>query len=118
MENNRLFVYWALIIGGICAFCAFILFFLKSDNWIINATAWGTACGSFAAFGYCECRNQKEKIFSPAVMWLMRCDLLFVLAFAAENVGWNFLAFILFCLCFIVLWFLIIHVVARWRQRP
>ena len=39
-------------------------------------------------------------------------------AAAAENVGWNFLAFILFCLCFIVLWFLIIHVVARWRQRP
>ncbi len=118
MKNNRLFFYGALLIGVVCAFSAFILFFADSENWMINVGAWVTTCISFVAFGYGEWRNQKEKILSLALLWLMRCDLLFVLAFAAENIGRNFLAFILFCLAFIVLWFLIIHVVASWRQRP
>ena len=116
--NSRLIFYKTFIVGGICAICALCLFFMDSENWMINSGAWGTTCISFVAFGYGESRNQKEKILSPAIMWLMRCGVLFLLAMIASRIERNFLSFILFCLAFIVLWFLIIHVVASWRQRP
>lgn len=115
--HSRLFFYRVVIVGGICAICALILFFLDSENWIINASAWATACVSFVAFGYGESRNQKEKILSPAIMWLMRCGVLFLLAMIASRIERNLLSFVLFCLAFVILWFLIIHVAARWKQR-
>ncbi len=115
--NHRVFFYRVFIIGGICAICALWLFFVDSENWMINAGAWGTACISFIAFAYGENRNQKEKILSPAVMWLMRCGMLFLVAMIASRIERNFLSFLFFCLAFIVLWFLIIHVVARLKLR-